>query len=200
MISFSGCEGCGYSECISAGDHIFEQNVVFEPQLPQYHIGDTIQAGSMFSCMNMLNTLTGLNEDFCGLKSIESTFHVLKIDHQLPADSLANIYAFGNFDFQILIGSLKPYNFSSQSIFYELKDSDYGFKLLIIPKVVGKYAVFISDCASLRLPGGDPCDNASIYMLNGNSNNHIELLEAYSGQGAVSEFEKTHVYCLEVIP
>ena len=85
LISFTGCEGCGFGECIGGGDHSFEQKIVFEPEWFQYHIGDTIQVHSKFNCMAMLNSVTGVEEDYCGFKNLGASLQILLLDRHLPA-------------------------------------------------------------------------------------------------------------------
>lgn len=201
FTGFAGCSGCdgGFSECLGPSQHSFEQKVVFEPEQLQYHIGDTIWISSKFGCQDLLNTATGLTEDYCGVKNIGSSIAIHLLQH-FPPDSINFAYALDNFDYVSIEGNVKPFYYVASEINFQIKNTEYSFKIGIIPKILGKYAVFISSSGPTSLPGSERCDKGGFALINGNNNSHIELLEVHAGAENVSDFEKKHVYCFEVIP
>ncbi len=199
FISLAGCSGCGFDECIGPAEHSFQRKVLFEPEQLQYHIGDTILISSKFSCRGLLNTATGLTEDYCGLKSLSASISIRLLYH-FPLDSIDYIHALGNFDYINIEGEKKSLNRYASDINFQIKEDEYSVKIGIIPKVIGKYAVFISDSGPANLPGNERCDTGGFGFTNSNANSHFELIQEYFAGETVSDFDKTHNYCFEVIP
>lgn len=201
VTSFVGCSGCdtGFAECVGPSEHSFQQKVIFEPEQLQYHIGDTIFISSKFSCQDLLNTTTGLTEDYCGLTSLGSSISIRLLYH-FPVDSIDYIHVIDNFDYVSMEGETKPFNRYASDLRFQITDTEYSLKFGIIPKVIGKYAVFISDSGPANLSGNDRCDTGSFSFVNGNNDNHFELIQEYFAGETVSDFDRTHNYCFEVIP
>ena len=201
FTGFAGCSGCdgGFNECLGPSQHSFEQKVVFEPEKLQYHIGDTIWISSSFSCQGLLNTATGLTEDYCGVKSIGSAISIRSLYHY-PLDSIDFAHALDKFDYISIEGNVKSLNRYASDINFQIEDTEYSFKIGIIPKVVGKYAVFISDSGPTSLTGSERCDKGGFTLINGNNDNHFELIQEYYAGEVVSDFDRIHNYCFIVVP
>ena len=126
------------------------------------------------------------------MKKLGSSISIHWLYH-FPPDSIDYVYALDNFDYFNIEGEAKTLNRYASDINFQIKEDEYSVKFGIIPKVTGKYGVSISDSGPAVLPGNERCDTGGFEFVNGNTDNHVELIEEYSGAENVSDLEKESV-------
>lgn len=141
------------------------------------------------------DTLINKSIDFSG-SDIGGSLRLLR----LPDTSSIVVGAINNFE--ILIFKWKTSgndNIPSENKgFYFLEaNNQYVFKLGFIAKQKGRYLVSLGNSMGIIKKRGG-CEKANILITNANSNNHLYIYENWLNSNAISEYEKTHLYCFKV--
>jgi hypothetical protein len=108
-------------------------------------------------------------------------------------------YAANNFNYLLLVGDSVSNPFAERIREYMFKEmnNSYDFKLAIIPKVAGTYAIAISDAANVYTQS-DKCTKAAFEIDFANTDQHLYLYQNNRPGYQISGYEATHIYCVTV--
>jgi hypothetical protein len=177
------------------GGYAFAVTSEWNPQREIYNIGDTIFLNSSFS-KSLLDLIGNFNVDYSNAKSIGGNITCFELDsvqHQV-------VGAVSKFIFVQTTGSVvdnPQLPLEKRNIFYQELNNSYNFKIGIIPKNKGLYAIFISNLNSQGIIGKN-CTNADFANTLTNTNKNINLFQYAMNRLPASQFEIDRIYCFRV--
>lgn len=177
------------------GAYAFAVTSEWNNQREIYTIGDTIFLNSSFS-KNLTDLIGNFNVDYSGAKSIDGNLFI----HEMDSVQHIILDAVQKFTFIQQIGTVSN-NSQQPSRIKDMKylesSNAYTFKMGIIPKNKGLYAIFISNLNSQGIIGKN-CTNADFADTLTNSNKNINLFQYAMNRPPASQYEIDRIYCFRV--
>ena len=182
----------GTKPCIIS-DYEFSVTSEFSPQKEVYNIGDTIYFNSTFP-KNLFNTISQKQVDYSNSVGIGGgiAFGYMDTVLQTGVDSYSKFQVIQKVGTFTQITTVPEKGISS--LYSET--SNYSFKIGIICKQKGLFALGVSDLGSNGL-NGQNCTNATFDMTVTNSNKNINLFQYALGYLPDALAQKT-IYCFRV--
>jgi hypothetical protein len=192
---YSSCrKGIGCKEII----YSFSTNIRAYPDNDSINVNDTIWIE--FSSPSQLNDInSGASINFSGAANLGTSIDFLKF----TGGSISNpgvIPAANDFNYNLVTGIFISDPFQPEKNrdykFIQLGD-EYKFKLGIIPKQIGVFAIGVSDAPGIyRI--NDNCTKAGFQITFSNTNQHLYFYEQNRFGYTPSVYEQTHMYCFKV--
>jgi len=104
------------------------------------------------------------------------------------------------FELKLIHGSFVPDDLlpdRNKDYLFEETDSQYIFKLAIIPKATGTFCFAVGNATNVYT-SKNKCDKAGFSLTFKNTSQHLYLYEQSRPGYTVSDYEKTHMYCFKV--
>ena len=168
------------------------------PDADSVDINDTIWLE--FSCPVVLNDVnSGASINFSGASNLGTSIDYVK----LIGGSVSNpgvIPAANSFDYKLAIGAFIPDPLQpekNRDYAFTQVGGEYKFKLGIIPKQPGIFALAVSDAPGIYR-SNDHCVKAGFSITFANTNQHTYFYEQNRPGYTPSQYERTHTYCFKV--
>lgn len=177
--------------------YYFKTGVQAYPDQDSIRIGDTIWITAHFS-KKLIETNSHDTVEFSGATNLGSDLSFDIFRGGSISDPGTN-YAANDFNYSLVIGSPANNPFTDRIKEYLFKENDntYDFKLGIIPKFSGTYAVAIGDAQGVARKS-DKCSKAYFEIDFENTNQHLYLYQDNRPGYTISEYEQKHMYCFRV--
>lgn len=189
------CNKNSTTPCVFGG-YSFNATSEWRPQKEIYNVGDTIFLSSTFPKMLTDLVNPSLTIDYSNSVGIGGNLTIYRLDTVLHEVSDAAL----EFNFYATVGKL----FSSDTkqsrikdIYYDELTSEYSFKVNVVSKQKGLFAIFISNLLSRGLRGKN-CTNAGFSNTLTNTNKNLNLFQYAMGRLLASQFEVDRIYCFRV--
>ena len=177
------------------GGYAFTVKSEWSPQREVYNIGDTIFLNSTFS-KTLLDVIGNFNVDYSNAKSIGGNLFI----HEMDSVQHVVLDAVQKFNFiqqvGIVLNNPQQANRIINVSYFETS-ATYIFKMGIIPKNKGLFAIFISNLNSQGIIGKN-CTNAGFTNTLTNSNKNLNLFQYAMNRPPASQFEIDRIYCFRV--
>ncbi len=167
----------------------------WSPQREAYSIGDTLLINSSFS-KNLTDLIGNLNIDYSNANSVGGSLFIYELD------SVQHILlgAIPKFNFVQMIGITSAYpnniNIIKRTTYSETANS-YSFKLGVVAKSKGVYAIYLGDLRSSGIVGKD-CTSAAFSNTLTNTNKNINLFQYAMNMPPANQYEIDRIYCFRV--
>jgi len=189
---------CNKSIFCNQATYSFSTNIRAYPSLDSININDTIWLE--FICpVRLTDIASGNSIDYSGAANLGTAVDFLRF----TGGSVSNpgvIAAANNFDYNLVTGVFVPDPLlPDQNKDYRFIESgnEYKFKLGIIPKQQGIFAIAVSDAANVYRHS-DGCTKAGFSITFANTNQHLYFYEQNRPGYIPSQYEQTHMYCFKV--
>ncbi|MEO9020948.1 MAG: hypothetical protein ABI237_13145 [Ginsengibacter sp.] len=193
--TFSTCKKGG----LGCANTVYNFKVIAStyPDNDSISIGDTIWISADFP-KTLLDLNSNSNVGFIGAANLGTA---LSFDI-FTGGSISNPgtkYAANNFNYLLFMGDSvsNPLAERIREYLFKEMDNSYDFKLAIIPKVVGTYAIAISDAANVYTRS-DKCTKAAFEIDFANTHQHLYLYQNNRPGYQISGYEEMHMYCFKV--
>lgn len=192
-----------YSSCnkrinCNATVYSFEATIRAFPDSDSLNMGDTIWL-ELICPARLRDAISGNMIDYSGAENFGTVIGCL----EFTGGDILNpgvVGAANDFDFKIIYGSLvsNPINpgTNKEFLFSEIQ-STYKFKLGLIPKKTGIFAVSPGNAANVYRRNNS-CDKAGFSITFTNTAQHLYFYEQNRPGYTPSEYERTHMYCFKV--
>lgn len=192
-----------YASCSKNGDCItqrysFSTGIKAYPDNDSININDTIWLD--FSCPTRLVDLnTGGLIEYSGAENLGTSIDFL----EFTGGSITNpgaIAAVNSFEYKLIHGIFIPDDHlpeKNRDYKFTQVNSEYKFKLGIIPKRTGVFAITPGDASNVYR-NNDYCTKASFSITFSNTNQHIYYYQQNRPGYIPSGYELTHMYCFKV--
>lgn len=178
--------------------YAFQTYIQIKNDLDSIKIKDTIWID--FTCPTTLQDInTGKNIDYSNAQNIGTAINYLRViggDYLNPGVTPAA----NDFDYLLVKGEFVPDDLlpeKNRDYRFEESENKYEFKLGIIPKKTGIYALGLSDATDV-FRKNDPCTKASFLISFADTNQHLYLYQNSRPGYQISKYESEHMYCFKV--
>lgn len=167
----------------------------WSPQREVYSIGDTLLINSSFS-KNLTDLIGNLNVDYSNANSVGGSLFIYELD------SVQHIVldAIPKFSFIQMVGvaSANPNQINrNKRITYSETANSYNFKMGVVAKNKGLYAIYLVDLRNSGIVGKD-CTSAYFANTLTNTNKHINLFQNAMNMPPANQYEIDRIYCFRV--
>ena len=183
---------CG-KPCKEAQYQFFMQEI-FYPEKDSMLVGDTLFLSSSHSTTfkdTLSNSLINFNDANLG-----TNLRILRF----PDNSTTVVGGINDFNIITLHGMPSGNDNipeENKGFYFEEKDNNYLLNLAFVPKQKGIYAISLGNSLG-TIQRGQSCVKADIEIANANINNHLYFYQNWRPGYVISNYEKTHMYCLKV--
>ncbi|MGI8601000.1 MAG: hypothetical protein ACR2KB_17225 [Chitinophagaceae bacterium] len=190
----AGCRKAS-TPCIFGG-YSFAVSSEWSPQNEIYNVGDTILLTSTFpkTLSDLVNPSLAI--DYSNSTGIGGSY----IFYEFDTTQNKVKGAVAKLEFIPLIGVVNDGDIvpsEQKSITYKESSSNYQFKLKVVLKSKGIFAIFISDLLSRGINGKN-CTNAGFSNTLTNTNNNLNLFQYAMNRPPASQYEIDRIYCFRV--
>lgn len=177
--------------------HSFAINAKAYPSKDSINIYDTLWI-EINQAVSLIDNVSGNTIDYTNAENLGM---VTTID-EFVGGSINNpgtIPAANKFNFEIQSGNLLQNTFIERvrSFNFLEKQGIYLFKVGIVPHQKGIYGIAISNAANVYRKN-DKCTKASFAITFKDTDQHLYLYQQNRPDYTISEYEKTHLYCVKV--
>jgi hypothetical protein len=180
------CANTGYSFAVTSE---------WSPQREVYRIGDTIVINASFS-KSLTDLRSNMSVNYLNANSIGGSLFIYELD------SVQHILlgAIPKFNFVQIIGITSAYpnniNIIKSTAYTETANS-YNFKLGVVAKSKGLYAIYLGDLRSSGIVGKD-CSSAFFANTLTNTNKNLNLYQSAMNTLPTLQYEIDRFYCFRV--
>lgn len=184
------------SDCFNSV-YSFSINSKAYPSNDSINISDTI----WIEINEPVDMVDGISGNKISYANAENLGLGITID-QFVGGSIENpgtVPAAGKFNYQIQFGYSIQNTFIERVREFRFLETQgfYKFKVGIIPQQKGIYGIAISNAANLHIKN-DKCTKAAFKITFNDTDQHLYLYEQNRPNYNISEYEKTHLYCVKV--
>lgn len=173
----------------------FNLNAHVHPDKESVHIGDTLWL-YISTPTTLLDNISGKTIDHSRAKNLGISISFLSFHGGSISDPGAS-YVLDSFQYVLVNGSsYTTSQFADNYLFSEFNNS-YQFKLGIISKRTGTFALTTSDATGVYT-ANNRCSKASFLINYIQTDQHLYLYQNSRPGYQIIDYESTHLYCFEV--
>lgn len=195
VTTFSTCKkgGLGCANTV----YNFKIGAQVYPGKDSIHVGDTVWI-EINSPVSFTDINTGKLINYSGVSNL-STALSFDIFRGGSFSDPGTAYAANNFKYFLVTGVFvdNPFTDWIREYLFSENSNKYNFKLAVIPRVTGTYAISIGDAANVYRQS-DKCTKASFEIDFQNTNQHLYLYQNNRPGYDISGYEQKHMYCFKV--
>lgn len=191
ILLFVICKASSCKNCVEA-TYQFNIQGLFSPEKDSIQVGDTLWVISSHP-----TTFSDGTKDieFSGA-NVGTNFRIFKFGESYPDLSGAVN------DFLFVKGNGREANddnnpAENKGFYFDEINSIYILKIGFIAQKKGVYTIGLNDALGISQQGLG-CVKAAITILNANSDSHLHFYQSWRPGYAMSDYERTHLYCFKV--
>jgi len=194
LLSFSECRKFG-KNCADNVYSFKSEGARAYPDNDSLNIGDTLWLEASVPT-NLKDSISSAMVNYSGAENMGIAIALLSF-HSGSVNDPGSSYVMDSFDFVVKTGILVTSDQFANNYEYFETNNSYNFKLGVIPKRIGIYAVSISDAINV-FRKSDKCSKANFYLNFTNTDQHLYFYQNSRPGYIISNYEREHLYCFKV--